>query len=255
VTAVRQVLAAKVNIAGVDVMTMDYGDPAASDLVRSSEQALQATAGQLTALYAHAGRHLSPAQIWHRLGMTVMIGQNDTPDEVLGLDDAQQLVEFVRQHGVGRVSMWSPNRDQPCGAQVGVATVSTVCSGVAQEPLAFSQIFDQLQQPLRTPLQAAGGSGGLSSSPRDDPATSPDPIWRAKRIYHVGDKVTWHHSVFQAKWYTQGNLPDAPVAHEWDSPWLLLGPVLPGDRPLPRKATAKATAAKAPAAAGPQGSS
>jgi chitinase len=233
VLAVRQVLQAKVRIAGVDVMTMDYGDPAASDLVLSSEQALQATAGQLTSLYVHAGQRLTQPGIWHRIGMTVMIGQNDTPDEVLSLDDAQQLARFAQERGVGRVSMWSLNRDQQCGAQVGTETVSTVCSGVAQAPLAFSQIFDQLQQPLQ-PLREST-RGGISSSPRDDPATSPDPIWRAKTIYHVGDEVTWHHNVFQAKWYTQGDLPDAPVAHEWDSPWLLLGPVMPGDRPAPKK--------------------
>jgi len=234
VAAVRQVLQAKVRIAGVNVMTMDYGDPAASDLVASSEQALEASAGQLTSLYARIGQHLTQPGVWHRLGMTVMIGQNDTADEVLSLDDAQQLVRFARDRGVGRISMWSLNRDQQCGAQVGVATVSTVCSGVAQTPLAFSQVFDQLQQPLQAPLRSTGG--GVSSSPRDVPATSPDPIWAAKAIYHVGDKVTWHHNVFQAKWYTQGDLPDAPVEHEWDSPWLLLGPVLPGDRPLPKKA-------------------
>lgn len=242
VTAVRQVLQAKVRLTGVNVMTMDYGDPAASNLVTSSEQALQASAAQLTRLYAHAGQRLTPVEVWHRLGMTVMIGQNDTPDEVLGLDDAQQLVRFARERGAGRVSMWSLNRDQQCGAQVGQATVSTVCSGVAQAPLAFSQIFDQIQQPLQAPLEAS--SGGISSSPRDDPATSPDPIWRAKAIYRVGDKVTWHHNVFQAKWYTQGDLPDAPVAHAWDSPWLLLGPVMPGDRPLPRKPKSRTAAGK-----------
>ncbi|HVV58605.1 MAG TPA: chitinase [Gaiellaceae bacterium] len=246
--AVRQILRAKVKVAGVNAMTMDYGDPAASDLVASSERALQATAAQLTALYARLRQHLTPA-VWHRIGMTVMIGQNDTPDEVLSLDDAQRLVRFARERGVGRVSMWSLNRDQQCGAQVGSATVSTVCSGVAQAPLAFSQIFDQLQQPLQPPLRTAGG--GVSSSPRDDPATSPDPIWHAKTIYRVGDKVTWHHSVFQAKWYTQGDLPDAPVEHEWDSPWLLLGPVLPGDRPLPKKAKPRVATAASGAPASP----
>lgn len=245
VIAVRQILRAKVKIAGVNAMTMDYGDPAASDLVASSEQALEATAAQLTSVYGRLRQHLAPAAIWHRIGMTVMIGQNDTPDEVLSLDDAQRLVRFARERGVGRVSMWSLNRDQQCGAQVGSATVSTVCSGVAQAPLAFSQVFDQLQQPLQPPLRTT--RGGVSSSPRDDPATSPDAIWHAKTIYHVGDKVTWHHSVFQAKWYTQGDLPDAPVAHEWDSPWLLLGPVMPGDRPLPKK---KTTPTSAPAASG-----
>ncbi len=237
VTAVRQVLRAKVRIAGVNAMTMDYGDPAASDLVASSESALQATAAQLGSLYRRLGQHPTAAAVWHRVGMTVMIGQNDTPGEVLSLDDAQQLEQFARDRGVGRVSMWSLNRDQQCGAQVGAATVSTVCSGVAQAPLAFSQIFDRLQQPLQPPLRTLGG--GLSSSQRDDPATSPDPIWSIKRIYRVGDKVTWHHDVFQAKWYTQGDVPDAPVAHEWDSPWLLLGPVMPGDRPLAQKAKPK----------------
>jgi chitinase len=43
--------------------------------------------------------------------------------------------------------------------------------------------------------------------------------------------VTWHHNVFEAKWFSQGQMPDAPVAHEWSTPWLLLGPVLPGDKP------------------------
>ena len=28
-------------------------------------------------------------------------------------------------------------------------------------------------------------------------------------------------------------MPDEPVAHEWDTPWRYLGPVLPGDHPAP----------------------
>ena len=28
-------------------------------------------------------------------------------------------------------------------------------------------------------------------------------------------------------------MPDAPVEHEWDTPWRYLGPVMPGDHPAP----------------------
>jgi chitinase len=133
--------------------------------------------------------------------------------------------------------MWSLNRDAACGVQLGLGTVSTVCSGISQHALAFTTAFDTLPRrsgaPLLPPTIAVG------SSVADNPATSPYPIWSSSSVYQEGAKVTWHHNVFQAKWYSDGNdLPDAPVAHEWQTPWLDLGPVLPGDRPvtLPRLA-------------------
>ena len=66
----------------------------------------------------------------------------------------------------------------------------------------------------------------------DDPATSPYMIWSAKASYLKGTKVVWHRNVYQGKWWTRGDLPDNPVLNEWETPWTLIGPVLPGEKPV-----------------------
>jgi chitinase len=43
----------------------------------------------------------------------------------------------------------------------------------------------------------------------------------------------WHGQVFQSRYWHTGFAPDTPVALAQDSPWTLLGPVLPGDTPAP----------------------
>jgi chitinase len=69
----------------------------------------------------------------------------------------------------------------------------------------------------------------VRAASRDNPETSPYPIWRPHRSYAGGDKVVWHARVYEAKWWTQGSVPDAPVKHLWDTPWRYVGPVLPSD--------------------------
>ena len=44
----------------------------------------------------------------------------------------------------------------------------------------------------------------------------------------------WHKNVYEAKWWTQGDLPDNPVLQAWETPWQLIGPVLPGEKPIPQ---------------------
>jgi chitinase len=39
--------------------------------------------------------------------------------------------------------------------------------------------------------------------------------------------------VYQAKWYSIGDQPDTPVSTADQTPWTLIGPVLPGDHPAP----------------------
>jgi chitinase len=39
--------------------------------------------------------------------------------------------------------------------------------------------------------------------------------------------------VYEAKWWTEGDTPDNPVATASDTPWMLIGPVLPGEHPSP----------------------
>lgn len=146
------------------------------------------------------------------------------------MDDARELADFQDEVGLGRLGLWSLNRDRPCGPNQDPNVVSDHCSGLEQEPMAFVGFLDTL--PGRpSDAERAATSVVTTPEPVDDPATSPYPIWEDRRVYVEGDKVVWRRQVYQAKWWTQGDVPDAPVMNEWDTPWQLLGPVLPGDRP------------------------
>jgi chitinase len=64
--------------------------------------------------------------------------------------------------------------------------------------------------------------------PGEHPASTPTlaagtyPAWRANRVYEGGDRVLHHGVGYQAKWWTQGDAPDALVATPYDSPWMQL---------------------------------
>jgi chitinase len=233
VDAVDAMLNAHVDLAGVNLLTMDYGAsrPAALDLVAAAGRAVDATELQLNRAYRRHGLQLTPESLFHKIGITPMIGQNDVPTERLTLSDAKELVQLARDRHLGRISMWSLNRDTACGAQMDPGTVSNLCSGIAQKPLAFTSIFAEVPGRSATPVPVT--TTPLHTQAPDDPAHSPYPIWNDIQTYTAGARVTWHHNVYEAKWWSRANVPDAPVAREWDTPWRLLGPVLPGDHPAP----------------------
>jgi chitinase len=228
VDLVRTTLAGDVELTGVNVMTMDYGaaKPATQSMREATEQALRATVEQVGDLYEEQGTSLSDAQTWARVGATPMIGQNDVDGEVFTLADAEALATFARANGLGRVSLWSLNRDTACSASFAdVAVHSNTCSGVDQDPLAFVDAFgdlggggtavrvsDVVRDPARQPVV-------------DDPATSPYPIWRAEGQYPAGYKVVWHGFVYEARWYAVGIDPSLPATAGTESPWALLGEV------------------------------
>ncbi len=230
---IRSMVQAKVDLAGVNVMAMDFGVPSAGKDMRGAVlSSLRATHRQLGAVL---GRDLSATQLWGRLGATVMIGQNDVPEERFGVADARALVRFAREHGLARVSTWSLNRDVQCGATFPIiGTLSNVCSGVAQEPHEFGHTFSRLKGHARAKSAVVGDPAVLtvaSGQVEDDPKRSPYPIWEPEQSYRAGYKVVWHQAVYVAKWFTQGQTPDAQTADPGQAPWRLIGPVLKTDRP------------------------
>jgi chitinase len=228
---VTLMLRTRVAIDGVNLMTMDFGGalPAGQSMRTGIEHALVSTELQLATIYRVAGVQLTARQVWEHMGATPMIGRNDVPGETFSLSDAHALVGFARSHHLARVSMWSANRDSQCGVQSLDGQVSNTCSGVAQRPLAFTWELGRLngQPPVRTTAPAMPDASRQPT--RDDPATSPYPIWRGSKAYRAGEEIVWHHRVYEAKWYTLGDVPDAPVEHLWDTPWRYLGPVLASD--------------------------
>jgi chitinase len=234
-SAVTSMLAGKVQLAGVNAMTMDYSSalPAGESLPAANEATLTHVAAQVRTAYVHAGHTVSAAEAWQLIGATPMIGQNDTPAQRFGLDDARSLLHFAQQKHLRRLSMWSVNRDQPCGPNyANVAVVSPNCSGVDHSVGAFAAIFARFNAGPALHV-SPGTASPTSTSIVDNPATSPYPIWNPAIPYSAGTKIVWHRNVYQAKWWTKGDTPDAPVAAASQTPWTLIGPVLPGEHPQP----------------------
>lgn len=232
VEAVRALLAGGVDLAGVNVMTMDYG----TDLGRRSMSdvsiaALQAVHDQLTAVYRDARIALPADGAWAVMGATPMIGQNDVTAEVFTLNDAKALSSFAQQKRMARLSMWSLNRDRTCGPNYpDVSVVSDACSGVAQNGTSFAALLSpgftgtpDTSTPTRQPVAPVP----------DDPATAPYPIWSPDRAYSAGVRVVWHGYVYAAKWWVHGGPdPDDPRPSADQTAWSLVGPVLPDDQPF-----------------------
>lgn len=224
---VRTTLRAGVDLAGVNVMAMDFGPPIA-DQEAAVQQAVGAAAGQLSRVYRQVGIRLDANQVWARLGVTVMIGQNDSAGEAFTTADARRLAAFATRKHLARVSAWSLNRDRQCGSEFPVVGAhSDTCSGVAQSTLQFSHILAGLRG-------SAARSAGPTPAPYvpsavENPATSPFPIWNATAAYAAGYKVVREGYIYQAKWYNQGSDPAAAqTQNPWQTPWELIGPVLPG---------------------------
>lgn len=236
-TTVSAFLDAKVDLAGVNVMTMNYGQSlVGNSMLESSKQALTNTHRQLGILYDRAGISLRSTTIWSKLGATPMIGQNDLDGEAFSLNDAEQLNAFGIDNGLGRMSMWSANRDVACGSSyANLARVSDSCSGLTQEREAFMQTLGkQFTGAISDSAQRVTMSEVTEQTNEivDDPEHSPYQIWTKAGVYVQGTRVVWKKNVYQAKWWTQGEVPDNPVLQTWETPWELIGPVLPGDTPI-----------------------
>ena len=124
-----------VDLQYVNVMTMNYG------WVRPSASTVKDTANgtydDLTSIFPD----LSADEAWSMVGLTPMLGENNVGGEHR-ISDAEAVVNFVQDKGVGLVSFWSIDRDNgdcPDG------TVSGSCSGIAQEPYEFSNVYNQVQ--------------------------------------------------------------------------------------------------------------
>lgn len=134
---VASALSQGVNLHCVNIMAMDYGS-STIDMGDAAISAGNALFSQLKTLYQNAGQTLSDSLVWRKVGVTPMIGQNDVPGEIFTLDDANDLAAWASLHHIGRLAMWSANRDKAC-ANPNDPLYS--CSHIAQQPFEFSGIF------------------------------------------------------------------------------------------------------------------
>jgi hypothetical protein len=123
-------------ISTVNLLTFDYYIGTQQDMVADTETAAAALYGQLQSLYPQA----SSRQLWHMIGVTEMPGIDDFgPDETFSKADANTVLHWARQQGIGMISFWALQRDNGgCPGTKGAGT----CSGVAQPDWFFSHVFE-----------------------------------------------------------------------------------------------------------------
>lgn len=230
--AVRLLVDGGVDLAGVNVMTMDYGtDLGGRSMAETSISALTTVSDQLTRLYAERRLSMPGGDAWSMLGATPMIGQNDVRDEVFTMRDARTLNAFAQEKQLARLSMWSLNRDRTCGPNYpDLTTVSDACSGVDQGGATFAAA---LSDGFRGAPAAQTAAPEPQRAVTDDPETSPYPIWSPDLGYSTGVRVVWHGYVYAARWWVLGGSePDDPTASAEQTSWVLVGPVMPDDEPF-----------------------
>lgn len=120
-------------VAVVNLMTMDYGSPVATGAM--GPNAVAAASGALC--------QLKSLGLDARVGITPMIGVNDTAGETFTIEDAQVVVNYAlaNPNSVALLAFWSVGRDNgSCSAGV-----SPSCSGIAQKDWEFTRIFQKFQ--------------------------------------------------------------------------------------------------------------
>ncbi len=121
-------------VAVVNLMAMDYGSPVPTGAMGPDAVAAASAAScQLKSLGLNA-----------RIGITPMIGVNDSAGETFTLDDAQVVLNYAQANSnvVALLAFWSVGRDN--GSCSG--TVSPLCSGLPQKEWDFTRIFQKFQQ-------------------------------------------------------------------------------------------------------------
>ena len=123
-----------VNFSIVNIMTMDYGSP--DD--QMGQEAINAANGLFSQLQ-HIFPSKSRKQIWSMIGITPLIGQNDTRGEIFTLHNASQVLSFAQSNNIGELSFWEVSRDN--GNCPGLTTASDTCNSLPQGPHDFLNIF------------------------------------------------------------------------------------------------------------------
>lgn len=118
----------------VNIMTMDYGVP--------NNQMGQAAISAANNLHAQL-QQLFPAkttsQVWSMIGITAMLGQNDSAREIFSLNNAGEVLKFAQAQHIGELAFWEMSRDN--GSCPSSTRASASCSGLTQSQYAFTNLW------------------------------------------------------------------------------------------------------------------
>ncbi len=149
-----------VNFSVVNLMTMDYGS-ADSQMGQEAINAANGLYSELQNIFPSK----SSSQLWSMVGITPMIGQNDSGGEIFSLSNAQQVLSFAQQNHIGELAFWEISRDN--GNCAGSTTASDSCSGISQNTYDFTNAFKPFtsgsSNPTPTPTPNTSGSYAVNA--------------------------------------------------------------------------------------------
>lgn len=211
VNAINAALINKVKFDVINVRAMDFGMPV-NNMGQAAIQAAQNAYMQLDAAFKAIGQIKTDPELWGMIGVTPMIGTNNSQGETFLLKDAQSVLNLALTNTIGMLGSWSVNRDTAC-ANSGTS-VSNVCSGITQSPYDFSNLLLQADDHwgtgvTRDPAYDGNGSGACDATipPQYYIANPSYPRWDANRLYTFGDMVTCDLAVYENVLSELGEVP------------------------------------------------
>ena len=86
---------------------------------------------------------LNDDQVYSSTGLILMNGHTDQATELYTQKVFKEMLQYAKDHNLGRLSFWALNRDRQCTKQVGWA--AGFCSSVSQKEYEFSRIISEFQ--------------------------------------------------------------------------------------------------------------
>ena len=190
----------------VNIMAMDYGT-SGTEMGQAADQAVAATAGQVASTFS-----VSSSAAYAMLGVTPMIGQNDSAGEIFTLADASTVESYAASNNLAWTSFWSEGRDN--GGCSGSTSASSSCSGITQNTGQFTQIFQAFSGGSSTtggssptPTASASSSPTVSSSPTSGSGGSCASAWVNNTSYTSGNEVSYNGDNWTANQWNYDEVP------------------------------------------------
>ncbi len=158
----------------------------------------------------------SSAKAYSYEGVSSMNGRTDS-GEYFSQSDFQTLLGFAQSNSLARFTYWSVNRDRQCNPPNNNGSLSGTCSSVPQNAWDFTKIIVQFgggTPPQSTPTPPSG----QTPTPTPGQTSTPTPptgggtcagiaAWNSSTAYVGGSKVTYNGSLWQAKWWSEADVP------------------------------------------------
>lgn len=197
-----------VELTGVNVMTMDYGNTVCQSSGKEGQnihgKCATSAVDNLFQQVKKIWPEKSDSAINAMLGTTPMIGYNDVQGETFYLSDARLVMQQAQERQLGMIGIWSIARDQP--GQQGYVGPENSGLTAQQAPLyAFSDVF--------SPFTSASGS---SDGGQPTPAPAPSPTTNVAPVANAGVSQTLQGA--QAVTLDGSGSADAdgdPLTYQW----------------------------------------